>query len=103
MPCAKKLSPKKSPSSYVLGANARRHVLGDVGSPHQSPHVSRGFHHEAGLLNQHWTATATLCALRLYSLDVLVVIRAQHLAQIGVRGPLPRNAENFARTGNVFT
>src|ERR1700733_6452460 len=87
---------KKALSSDLLRANSRRHALWKIGSPRQRTHMPAYLQNEAGLLNQEWTMSMGLGALSLHSLNVLIVTRAQHLAQVGMRAPLPCNGKNIS-------
>src|ERR1700688_2162009 len=80
---------KEALSSDLLPAHPHRQALRNKGPTGQGPHVSAHLHDEAGLLNQQRTMAVALGALSLYSLDVLVVVRAQDLMQIRMRATLP--------------
>ena len=58
--------------------------------------MSAHLHDEARQLNQQRTMAVALGALSLHSLDVLVVVRAQHLMQVRMRAALPGDAKNVS-------
>ena len=63
--------------------------------------MSAHLYDEAVLLDQQRTMAMTLGAVRLDGLDVLVVVRAEHLMQVRMRRPCQATPKTFPE-GNVF-
>jgi hypothetical protein len=60
------------------------------------------FNDQACVLDQDWAAAGALGALRSNGLDVVVVIRAKKLAQIGMEGAFPGDGEDLAHGRRIF-